>query len=185
MKKTHVIMRWKGTATGWTMNRLSGLEINGCPRHRDFAPGIEIFEVQCPAGTGQKRFSSSPDIYAGTGILGRAPKIFINLGARQAPVKKRLSSSPGLCNTLANLELLTLLCSVSSLDLEELSVMFSILKKFTRVLFQIQSTKFYENEMKLLSVLFFLSEEMKWNTVIKTVLLQPPSFWMMTSSLCW
>ena len=65
----------------------AGLEISGCPRHRDFAPGTEILEAQCPAGTGQKRLSSSPDIYPGTVILGWAPTFF-NLGARQAPAKK-------------------------------------------------------------------------------------------------
>ena len=59
----------------------AGLEINGCPRHRDFGPGTEIFKAQCPAGTGQKRLSLSPDIYPGTGILGRAPRFFN--GARQ------------------------------------------------------------------------------------------------------
>ena len=40
----------------------AGLEITGCPRHRDFEPGTEIFEARCPAGTGQKRSSSSPVI---------------------------------------------------------------------------------------------------------------------------
>ena len=70
-----------------------GLEINGCPRHRDFAPGTEVSEARCPAGIGQKRLSSRPDIYLGTKILGRAPTFF-NLGARQASAKKRLSSSP-------------------------------------------------------------------------------------------
>ena len=40
-------------------NTVSEHEITGCPRHRDFAPGTEIFKARCLAGTDQKRFSSS------------------------------------------------------------------------------------------------------------------------------
>ena len=77
---------------------ITGLEISGCPGARgirDFAPGTEIFEARCPAGTSQKRLGLNPDIYPGTMISGRTPTFF-NLGARQTPAKKRLSSSPGI-----------------------------------------------------------------------------------------
>ena len=51
------------------------------------ARGTEIFKARCPARTGQKQLSSNPDIYPG-----QVPRFF-NIGARQPPTKKRLSSS--------------------------------------------------------------------------------------------
>ena len=74
---------------------VQGSKLTGarCPRHRDFAPGTEIFETQCPAGTGQKRLCLSLDIYPGTVILGRAQLVQPRCpeGTGQ---KKRLSLSP-------------------------------------------------------------------------------------------
>ena len=69
-----------------------GLEISGCPS-TDSAPGTGIFEARCPAGTGQKRLSSKPDIYPGHRDFGPSTEIFQpRCPARTS--QKTVSSSP-------------------------------------------------------------------------------------------